>query len=213
MVPFTRISIVEDTDSIREILKSRINETDDLFCITDYQNAEDAILDIPEAKPDIVIMDIGLPGMSGIECMMKIKKECPDIAFLMFTVFDNDQNVFDALKAGANGYIMKDEKPSGVILAIREYLNGGGPMSAEIAKKVMESFHRFGPKNAHIEKLTSHQLYILKQISDGLLNKEIAANLNITEGSIKVQINRIYKKLQVNNRIEAINKYLGQNRI
>ena len=213
MHSFTRISIVEDTDHIREILKTRINETDDLFCITDYPSAEQALTDIPEAQPDIVIMDIGLPGMSGIECMMKIKRKCPDMAFLMFTVFDNDEHVFNALKAGANGYIMKDEKPSGVIRAIRTFLDGGGPMSAEIAKKVMESFHLFGPSNPNIEQLTNHQLNILKQISDGLLNKEIANNLGITEGSIKVQINRIYKKLEVNNRVEAINKYLGKNRI
>jgi len=213
MNQFTRISIVEDTDHIREILKSRINETDDLYCITDYANAEEAVADLPEAKPDVVIMDIGLPGMSGIECMMKVKSKCPEMAFLMFTVFDNDAHVFDALKAGANGYIMKDEKPSGVIHAIRDYLAGGAPMSAEIGKKVLESFHRFGPANAHIEKLTMHQLNILKQIAQGLLNKEIAADLGITEGSIKVQINRIYKKLEVNNRVEAINKYLGGNRM
>lgn len=206
---FTRISIVEDTDHIREILKARINETDDLFVITTYSNAEDALRDIPEAKPDLVIMDIGLPGISGIECMLKLKLTCPDIAFLMFTVFDNDSHVFDALKAGANGYIMKDEKPSGVIKAIRTYLSGGAPMSAEIGKKVLESFHRVGNKNADIEQLTDHQKYILDLISQGLLNKEIAANLNITVGSIKVQINRIYKKLQVNNRVEAMNKYMG----
>ena len=213
MQQYTRISIVEDTDHIREILKKRINDTDDLYCITTYDNAEDALEDLPNAQPEVVIMDIGLPGMSGIECMTQVKAKCPDMAFLMFTVFDNDENVFNALKAGASGYIMKDEKPSGVIEGIRSYLQGGGPMSAEIAKKVMESFHRFGPKNKHIELLTPHQLNILKQISEGLLNKEIAASLNITEGSIKVQINRIYRKLQVNNRVEAINKYLGQHRL
>lgn len=213
MQKFIRVSIVEDTDHIRDILKSRINSTEDIYCITDYNNAETALKGLPDANPDLVIMDIGLPGMSGIECMMKVKAKCPDMAFLMFTVFDNDEHVFDALKAGASGYIMKDEKPSGVIRAIREYVSGGAPMSSDIARKVMESFHRFGPKNQYIETLTPHQLNILKQISDGLLNKEIAANLNITEGSIKVQINRIYKKLQVNNRVEAINKYLGQNRI
>lgn len=213
MNQFTRISIVEDTDHIREILKSRINDTDDLFCITDYCTAEDAIRDLPVAKPDVVIMDIGLPGKSGIECMMQVKSKCPEMIFLMFTVFDNDENVFDALKAGASGYILKEEKPSGVIKAIRDFLEGGGPMSAEIAKKVMESFHRFGPANAHVEDLTAHQLNILKQISQGLLNKEIANNLGITLGSMKVQINRIYKKLEVNNRVEAINKYLGQNRV
>lgn len=205
----TRVSIVEDTDHIREILKTRINDTDDLFVITTYDNAEDALSSLPSDQPDVVIMDIGLPGMSGIECMLKVKMKCPDMGFLMFTVFDNDEHVFDALKAGANGYVMKDEKPSGVIKAIREYIAGGAPMSAEIGKRVLESFHRNSPKNEAVEKLTDHQKFILSQISQGLLNKEIAAKLGITVGSIKVQINRIYKKLQVNNRVEAINKYLG----
>jgi len=108
---------------------------------------------------------------------------------------------------GASGYILKDEKPSGVINAIREYLGGGGPMSADIAKKVLSSFHRTYTSHPDVERLTDHQRGRLDMIASGLLNKEIANAFGITEGSIKVQINRIYKKLQVNNRVEAINKY------
>lgn len=209
----TRVSIVEDTLEVRRALRERINETDDLFCITDYESGEEALMNLPLDQPDIVIMDIGLPKMSGIECMLHLKIKYPEMTFLMFTVFDDESNVFDALKAGASGYILKGERPSRVIEAIREFKNGGGPMSPEISKKVMDSFHRFGPTNPNVENLTEHQLNILKMISEGLLNKEIADKLNITLGSIKVQISRIYAKLHVNNRVEAINKYLGKNRI
>ena len=202
-----RISIVEDTTEVRERLVLSINNTEDLYCISDYPNAELAISDIPLAQPDVVIMDIGLPGLSGIECMLRIKSASPDIPFLMFTVFDNDENIFKALKAGAVGYIMKDERPRGVIAAIRTFINGGAPMSPEIGKKVLQSFHRYKPLKGQVESLTQHQIQILDFISQGFLNKEIAEKLNITEGSIKVQISRIYKKLQVNNRVEAINKY------
>jgi len=209
MSSYTSICIVEDTDHIRDILHNRINETEDLFCAGAFDSAERALEELPQIKPDVVIMDIGLPGKNGIECMMEVKSSCPATAFLMFTVFDNDEHVFDALKAGAAGYIMKDEKPSGVINAIREYLGGGGPMSAEIAKKVLSSFHHKKQSHPDVEALTDHQRRILDLISKGHLNKEIANTLGITEGSIKVQINRIYKKLQVNNRVEAINKYKG----
>lgn len=209
MTQYTSICIVEDTTYIREILHKRINETDDLFCAGTFGSAEEAIEKLPTIKPDIAIMDIGLPGKNGIECMLQVKDLCPDTGFLMFTVFDNDEHVFNALKAGASGYILKDEKPSGVINAIREYLDGGGPMSADIAKKVLSSFHQTTTSHPDVETLTDHQKRILDMISQGLLNKEIANTLGITEGSIKVQINRIYKKLHVNNRVEAINKYRG----
>lgn len=210
---YTRISIVEDTKEIREAVLKRINQTDDLFCITAYENGEDALKQIPEDKPEIVIMDLGLPNLSGIECILRLKLKCPEIIFLVFTVFDDEGHVFEALKAGANGYLLKDEGPSGIIKAIRAFKSGGGPMSPEISKKVLQSFHRFGPTNPNVEKLTPHQLKILQMISQGLLNKEIADRLDITLGSMKVQINRIYKKLHVNNRVEAVNKYLGKNRV
>lgn len=209
----TRISIVEDTVEVRESLCKRINQTDDLQCITDYGTAKDALKNLPSDQPEIVIMDIGLPDMSGIECMLKLKIAHPEMVFLMFTVFDDDGNVFSALKSGASGYILKGDRPSAVVEAIREFKEGGGPMSPEISKKVMKSFHKFGPDNPNVESLTPHQLRILQMISEGLLNKEIAHELNITLGSMKVQINRIYQKLHVNNRVEAMNKYLGQNRV
>lgn len=206
----TRITIVEDATEVRLSLVKRINATDDLFCITSYGNGNDALKNIPKDQPQVVIMDIGLPDMSGIECMLKLKLAFPDMTFLVFTVFDDDSHVFDALKSGASGYILKGGRPSAVVEAIRESRTGGGPMSPEISKKVLNSFHKYGPTNPHIESLTAHQIKILKLISDGLLNKEIADKLGITLGSMKVQINRIYQKLHVNNRVEAVNTYLGR---
>lgn len=204
----TTICIVEDAKVISDILELRINRTDDMKCLATYNNAEAAIRRIPDLNPDIVIMDIGLPGASGIEAITSIKQRQPGIAFLVFTVFDNDDNIFNALKAGAAGYIMKDEKPSGVIAAIREFLDGGAPMSAAIGKRVLQSF-RDQPQTPSREDmdLSPRQLEILELISKGHLNKEIADKLCITEGSVKVQVSRIYKKLQVNNRVEAINRY------
>lgn len=210
-----RVSIVEDLPEIRETLINKINLMEDLVCISNYSNAEDAIIGLVKDQPEIVLMDIGLPYGNGIDCMLRVKLKCPDISFLMFTVFDNDEKVFNALKAGANGYVLKRDGANGVIKAIRELSVGGVPMSRDIAKKVLHSFHKFGPSNENVEKLTPRQIEILNLLSQGLLYKEIADKLtpSITEGGVKQHINRIYKKLQVNNRTEALNKYLGQNRV
>lgn len=207
-----RIAIVEDILEIRESLIDRVNETEGMTCVADFSNAEDALIGLKKNKPDIVIMDIGLPHMNGVECMLRVKLKNPEILFLMFTVFDHDEKVFEALKAGASGYILKETGSAGAIKAIEELLQGGGPMSGVIAQKVLLSFHRFGPVDDKVEKLTARQIEILQLLSEGLLYKEIAGRLNpsITEGGLKQHINRIYKKLAVNNRTEAINKWLGK---
>ena len=201
------VSIVEDSKEIGQSLKKFLNRSDTLCCDNHYLNALDALDGIPGCKPDIVIMDIGLPDLSGVECMKRLKKELEDTAFIMFTVFDTDDILFDALKFGASGYILKEHSFDEIYTAIHEVMNGGAPMSPNIARKVIDSFKISNDSSAHLEKLTDHQLEILRQISLGLLNKEIAHNLNIKEGTVKVQVSQIYKKLQVNNRVEAINKY------
>ena len=205
----TNICIVEDTTEIREALKNRINATERFYCHTTYEDGQSALKGLSRDPVDLVIMDIGLPYMSGIECMMRLKRQHPSMAIIMFTVFDDMDNIFNALKSGADGYVLKEERSTGVIQAIDDFLAGGAPMSMGIARKVLESFHIYGPKNKHAESLTDHQLKILQMIAHGMQNKEIADQLSITEGSVKVQISRIYQKLQVNNRVEAINKYLG----
>ena len=207
MKSITRISIVEDTDHIRKNLQIHINGSKDLFCVSAYDNAEAALIGIPKEQPDIVIMDIGLPKMNGIECMFQLKLNNPKLPFLMYTIFEDDDNVFEALKAGADGYILKEDRASRVLQGIRDFMaTGGAPMSASIARKVIQSFHQ-GPKNKILEQLTAKEKVVLEQIAKGLLNKEIAAKMGITHTAMRVKIHRIYKKLQVNNRIEALNKY------
>jgi len=207
----TKVCIVEDNDQIRETLNKRINQCDDLDCIGAYPDTIPALKYIPRKEPGVVIMDIDLPNMSGIECMLRLKERFPDMLFLMFTIFDDD-NVFEALKAGASGYILKNEGIKGVIERVRELIKGGAPMSDQIAKKVLSSFRNKQIISKEVEKLTPRQMEILNLLAKGLVYKEIASQLKpqISIGGVKQHISRIYKVLAVNNRTEAINKWLNR---
>ena len=180
----------------------------DIELISAYSNAEDALKRLVKDDPDVVIMDIGLPQMNGIECLMRIQKKSPDISFLMFTIYENSEHVIDSLKAGAMGYILKRDGVEGIIEGVRELVAGGAPMSRNIARKVLKSFQ---PSDRLIEKLSPREREVLNLLSKGFQYKEIAQKLNpqIDVGTVKQHIHRIYKKLQVNNRTEAINKFLG----
>ncbi len=203
-----RISIVEDTEHIMNALKSEILEIEDILLVSTYTNAEDALKKLVREKPNVVIMDIGLPQMQGTECMMRILKKVPEMSFLMFTVYESSEHVFDSLKAGASGYILKREGAEGVIEGVREVIAGGAPMSRTIAKRVLKSFQ---PEKRLIENISQREREILNLLSKGFLYKEIADKLTppIKIGTVKQHIHRIYQKLQVNNRTEAIKKYLG----
>lgn len=205
------LCIVEDILEIRDTLVAHVNAESDLNCLGTYGSAEEALPNIFLKKPDLVVMDIGLPNASGIECMAQIKYRYPKIKFLMFTIFDNDENIFQALQSGADGYILKRDSMDRILSAIREIMQGGAPMSRSIAKKVLSSFRVEQPKYKHVEILTERQVEILQLISKGLPYKLIADQLFLTEGTIKQHIHRIYKKLHVNNRTEATNKYFNRN--
>ena len=207
----TRVSVVEDTDAIRENLVAYINAAEDMECISSYSSAETALKGLIKDSPDVVIMDIGLPAMSGTECMLRVKLKCPNISFLMYTVFQEDDKIFDALKSGASGYILKEDRASVAINAVRDFVKGGGPMSPTIAKKVIDSFHKYQQQNEIIEKLSNTEYKIIQKIAEGKLNKEIAYEIDTSEDYVKVCIHRIYKKLHVNNRVEALRKYLDIN--
>lgn len=203
-----KISVVEDCEDIRKSLVRNINRTDGMTCISNYPSAEDALQGLPIDQPELVLMDIGLPKMTGIECMIRIGLGGAKMDFLMFTIFDDDQ-VFEALKAGASGYVLKSDGTMGAIKAIKEYKAGGAPMSRNIARKVLLSFSQREKRNTKsFEHLTKQQMNILEQLAEGLLNKEIADRLGITERTVKQHNNAIYKKLQVYNRTEAVKKYL-----
>lgn len=209
-----RVSIVEDRPDIRKNLEEHINQTDDLFCISSYADGESALKGLLEDKPDVVIMDIGIPKMNGIECMLRVKLKDPEIIFLMYTIFEEDEKVFDALKSGASGYILKDERASGAIKAIREVIKYGcRPMSPVIAQKAIDNYHVFERRKELIEKLSEKQFIVLKKLSEGKLNKEIANELNTTEATIRVCVHRVFRILHVNNRVEATLKYLGITKI
>lgn len=205
-----KISIVEDNEDVRRHLVRNINRAEGLCCISDFSNAEDALANIPVQRPTLVLMDIELPRMNGINCMARIRQQVPEIDFLMFTVFEHDESLFEALKVGAIGYILKKDGLTGVIQAIREYAEGGSPMSRDIARKVLASFsERPRRQRVQLESLTKRERQVLELLAEGLLNKEIADRLNMAESTAKKHNNKIFKKLHVFNRTEAVRKYLG----
>jgi DNA-binding NarL/FixJ family response regulator len=179
------LSIVEDLDEVREGLKQFISLNPEFKVLDTFKTAEEALYDIPRLQPDIVIMDINLPGMNGIECIREIKTKVPRTQFMMFTVYENDEKVFEALKAGASGYLLKNTGLMQLIEALQELHNGGSPMKRETE--------------------------ILQLLSRGLLYKEIANQLSISVSTVRQHIHKIYEKLHVQNRTEAINKAFGKN--
>jgi len=200
------IAIVEDLDEVRDGLKNFISLSTDFIVVGAYKNGEEACMYLPDAAPDIVIMDINLPGMSGIECIRQVKDKSPSSQFMMFTVYENDDKVFEALKAGASGYLLKNTGLLQIVESIKELHQGGSPMSANIARKLVNLFHLSPKETSHIDVLSNRENEILQLLSKGLLYKEIADQLQISTGTVRQHIHNIYEKLHVQNRTEAINK-------
>lgn len=205
MNPIT-VSIVEDLDEVRDALQRLINQSDKFCLVEEFNNAEQAEKRIPLQPPDIVIMDINLPGMSGIECISRIKEKCDGTQFMMFTIYEDDEKVFEALKAGAHGYLLKKTPKEKLLEALEELYNGGSPMSTNIARKVIEAFEKKNRPPAELNTLTNKERQILELLAKGFLYKEIADQLHSTRNTIKQHIHHIYEKLHVQNRTEAINK-------
>lgn len=201
-----RVSIVEDTDDIRESLRVLINGSIGFECIHVFPDAEEAVEKMPANDIDVVLMDIHLPGMNGIDCMKILKPLMPKTQFMMSTVFDDDKHIFGALESGASGYLLKRTSPAQVIEAIRELHEGGSPMNSDIARRVVESMQQKRKPNEAAESLTDRQIEILDLLAKGYLYKEIATELNIGKETVKCHIHNIYDKLHVQNRTEALNK-------
>lgn len=201
-----KVSIVEDLAEVRTGLAELVQSDHELVLLDMFDNAESAIHKIPLTQPDIVIMDIQLPGMSGIDCIREVKGKCPGTQFMMFTVYENDEKVLEALQAGATGYLLKKTEPSRILESIKELNDGGSPMSSNIARKLVNVFQHV-KKNTHKEILTDRENEVLQLLADGLLYKEIADRLNIVHGTVRQHIHHIYEKLHVQNRTEAVNKY------
>lgn len=205
MNPLT-VSIVEDLDEVREALQRLIDQSEKFYFVAGYNNAEQAEKQIPLQPPDIVIMDINLPGISGIECIRRIKEKCKGTQFMMFTIYEDDEKVFEALKAGAHGYLLKKTPKEKLLEALEELHNGGSPMSTNIARKVIEAFEKRNQLPEELNALTNKEKQILELLAKGFLYKEIAMQLHLTRNTVKQHIHHIYEKLHVQNRTEAINK-------
>ena len=210
------VCIVDDNKDIRSALEQIIIMSDGYRLLGSFSSAEEAIEKIPALSPQVVLMDINLGGMSGIECVRQLKPMHPDILYMMCTVYEEDEKIFEALSAGANGYILKKTAPGKLLEAIKELNEGGAPMSSQIARKVVAAFRgktvAEGPvqEEKSINILSGREKEILEHLSKGLLYKEIANNLFISPETVRKHVYHIYEKLHVNNRVEAVNKYFGR---
>jgi DNA-binding NarL/FixJ family response regulator len=200
------VAIVEDIEDIREAWKVLINGSEGFECVHVYADAEEALDNMPANNINVVIMDINLPGMDGISCMNKLKPVMPKTQFMICTVYQDDDNIFNALQTGATGYILKRTSPARILEAIRELHDGGSPMSSEIARRVVKSMQNKRKTAETIELLTERELEILDLLAKGYLYKEIAAELFISNHTVKKHIYNIYGKLHVQTRTEALNK-------
>ena len=203
------IAIVEDDPAISEVLSEVVESSPDWRLTKCFNNAEAALEGLTGDCPEVVLMDIQLPGMSGIECVAKLKAAQPGVQVLMVTVFDNNERIFDALAAGASGYLLKRDIPDRLTAALDDLLTGGAPMSSAIARKVVQRFQKPAPAKNEELNLTARETQILEMLAKGDLYKEIAANLGIGFETVRSHIANIYKKLHVRTRTEAVVKFLG----
>jgi DNA-binding NarL/FixJ family response regulator len=200
------VAIVEDEDNVREGLAALINGSEGFRCVLTYSSAERALSELFRDKPDVVLMDIKLPGMSGIECIRTIRMRQPDLPIMMLTVYEDDEKIFESLKAGASGYLLKKTPPAKLLEAIVDLRNGGSPMSSCIARKVVEVFRAMGPSTQAAENLTTREHEILSYLARGYRYREIADALFISIETVRTHLRNIYEKLHVRSRSEAVLK-------
>jgi DNA-binding NarL/FixJ family response regulator len=205
-----RIAVVDDDKTVREGLQMLLNGSPGFTCVAGYGNGEDAVVGLPAVSPDVVLMDINLPGISGIECILALKEQKVPMQFIMLTVFEDADDIFHSLSAGATGYLLKQTLPAKLLEAIQDVYKGGSPMSGEIARKVVQSFQHPLPNYASANSLTKREDEILSYLVKGYFYKEIAGLLFISVETVRTHIRNIYEKLQVRTRSEAILKYMNK---
>jgi DNA-binding NarL/FixJ family response regulator len=203
----TKIAIVEDNKTIRESLVEFAQKDPENRCVCACQTAEEALKALPKEQPDIVLMDIQLPNMSGIECCAQLKQMLPTAQIIMVTVYEDTERIFKALRAGACGYLLKRCTPEELISAIREVRQGGAPMSREIARKVIFSFQEPHAAAAEVEDLSPREKEILELLAEGFPNKQIADRMGVTDGTVRWHLRHVYNKLHVRSRTEAALKF------
>ena len=206
-----RVAIVEDQRRTREGLRALIDGSPGLLCLGAWPSMEEALAAGFEPLPDVMLIDLGLPGMSGIEGIALLRKRFPEMALLVLTVYEDNDRVFQALCAGATGYLLKNTPPTRLLEGLREAVEGGSPMSPEIARQVVELFRKFRPPERAQYDLTPHELRLLKLLVEGHSYKSAAVKLNVTINTIAFHIQNIYGKLQVHSKSEAVARALNEN--
>jgi len=207
-MPIT-VSIVEDSRGTRESLTELLKRSPGLRCVGAYANGEQALRELPGSIPDVVLMDINLPGMSGIECVARLKQKNPKTQVLMLTTYEEGDLIFESLRAGANGYLLKNMPPGELVHAVEQVHSGGSPMSMHIARKVVNHFQQIKKPSSDMEKLTKREQEILALLAKGFLYKEIADQLGISLSTVRAHLHTVYEKLHVQSRTEAVVKFLG----
>lgn len=203
----TKIAIVEDNRVIRESLMEFVQSDPECRCVCTCSTAEEALKVIPKSEPEIVLMDIQLPNMSGIDCLAQLKQIMPSVQIIMVTVYEDTERIFKALRMGACGYLLKRCTPEELLAAIREVRQGGAPMSREIARKVIASFQEPITAAMEVEDLTPREREILELLADGFSNKEIADRMGVSDGTVRWHLRHVYNKLHVRSRTEAALKF------
>lgn len=206
-----KVVIFDDNDTLRDSITLLLGETKDLTLVGSYSHCLDVVQNLQDTQPDVVIMDIDMPGMNGIEGVKLIRKNCPSVQILMFTVFDDEEKVFAAVKSGAAGYILKNAEPSQLVQAIVEVYNGGAPMTPGIARKVLQQFQTFLPEEKTDYHLSNREKEVLALLVSGFSYKMISAKLDITYDTVRAHMKKIYEKLHVASMTEAVAKAINQN--
>jgi DNA-binding NarL/FixJ family response regulator len=202
------VSIVEDDGGVRKGLGRVVDRAEGLRCLSQHGTAEEALEELPSLRPHVVLMDVKLPGASGIECVRRLKPLLPETQVVMLTVYQDDEMIFNALAAGATGYLLKRARPSQLIEAIRDVHRGGSPMSSQIARKVVQVFRQTTEPPPHGETLTPREYEVLELLSQGYLYKEIAGALGVSYETVHSHVRRIYEKLHVQTRTQAVALHL-----
>lgn len=202
------VAIVEDNAVMRKTFAQWIDAAPGFRCVFSCATAEEALAEIPRLKPDVVLMDINLPGQSGIACTAQLKEKLPEVQVIIVTVYRNHELIFQALQAGACGYLLKRSSPEELLKAISEVLSGGAPMTSEIARMLVEAFQKKPANVVPSDGLTQRESEILGLLSEGLSNKEIASRVNISYDTVRAHLRHIYEKLHVRGRTQAVRKYL-----
>lgn len=203
------VAVVEDNSGLRRSLTRLINLATGMRCVGAWQDGKSALIEMPALKPDVVLMDINMPNMSGIECTARFKQICPATQVVMVTVYEDTESVFSALQAGACGYLLKRSAPETIIEAIREARDGGSPMTSQIARKVVDVFQKNAAPSMTGVELTPREKEVLELFAKGFVNKEVADKLNISYQTVKGYTKTIYEKLHVHSRSEALMKFVA----